>query len=606
MQTAAIICATLLFGINQAGDSPEYDYSYSGPTGNQYNECHFPGSISNTGSGLCTTRTINRKDFYQGGDLTWEILTSVCTDLVRAGCADPDWEQGEEHNMTRDLVWDKEGIDWTVPTLTSNCGRCPRCKCNNGTEPSYYERDYTSFTTTTAFQTKICYECTCDYFYSEREDDGNYTAVFGRTCRGGNGILSEDNNATLNTWNSPSEFMEPIECPEEIYPLPDLTTGSPTPAPTGPTANCSDSDTGLNPNYYEPGQYFFLDDGNNCDTYCYCNDDAERECEQGWDAILNARGDEMKYSFLDSCAFRLYDAWDDTSRYWKANNSCRFSFTSGNNNCPYGLCADGVKPGDDAYRAIEYSGRDYNDDFTAQFEEYDCATCYCYDANGWPNFIDQNLTTCNTPNQYNQEDTAACTDEYLNCTTNWEAQAFSTYPSYYYYCGWTEMQVPDTFDPDTVCVESSYESGPSWGTQDRYLCEAWYGYEDLAESETGYCSVTDISFRVEKYDCIDKKWKGETQKVTISNMCCGSSPEGTPACNNQEPGKLALGDDNKCSSNSKIKDYYQTLYACQASNRGVSDEYMRQTYCGTALDAVDFDDSDAISNQVCDLIEQRW
>ena len=85
-------------------------------------------------------------------------------------------------------------------------------------------------------------------------------------------------------------------------------------------------------------------------------------------------------------------------------------------------------------------------------------------------------------------------------------------------------------------------------------------------------------------------------------MCCGNSPDGTNACNRQEPGKLALGDDNECSSNSRIKEYYQSLYECEHGDRGVSKTFMKEIYCDIDL----FDCGDNCKSRVCDIIKSRW
>ena len=59
---------------------------------------------------------------------------------------------------------------------------------------------------------------------------------------------------------------------------------------------CDDGDG----NIYYPGDYYFEYDQDKCNTYCYCNDNLESECQQGWDNILN-NGDAMKYAFLSDC-----------------------------------------------------------------------------------------------------------------------------------------------------------------------------------------------------------------------------------------------------------------------------------------------------------------
>ena len=178
----------------------EIDYSYSGPNGNEFNQCYFSGYASNSGSDLCSTTSLTAQDLYQGSTLTWKVLTLACPHLVYAGCADPDWIDGELHNMTRDLVWDQD----------PNCGQCPRCPCNDGDSETYYLRNYTTFDTSRYFQVSICYECSCDYFYQYFDEETNLTQVYGKLCSTGG--YTEGGDAQLLTFNSPSE-LEDVQCP---------------------------------------------------------------------------------------------------------------------------------------------------------------------------------------------------------------------------------------------------------------------------------------------------------------------------------------------------------------------------------------------------------
>ena len=207
MQAVVVICATL-FAISSAGDAAEYDYSYSMLSGSERGECKFQGTISNSGSDLCKQRTITREDFTQGGDLTWKILTDVCPQLIYAGCADPDWSDGPEHNITRDLEW---------PT---NCGSCPACPCHNGEIDKYYLNNYTTFATSTGFEVTQCVECSCNYFRQwYNEDVEDWITVYARSCSVGS-FYSGD----VRQFDSPEE-LDHVQCP--------YTTPKPTPQPTG-------------------------------------------------------------------------------------------------------------------------------------------------------------------------------------------------------------------------------------------------------------------------------------------------------------------------------------------------------------------------------------
>ena len=162
--------------------------------------CYFrPVSVS-SGSDFCSPQSASGSDAFQGGDLTWAILTNACPNLIYGGCADSSWIDGDEHDMETDLVWDKD----------PNCGECPRCPCNQGDPTEYNLYNYTTFDTSSAFSVSVCYECQCSFFYN----DGGY--VYGRICTTG--------QPELLTFNSPEELAN-IECP--------YTTPSPTKAPTG-------------------------------------------------------------------------------------------------------------------------------------------------------------------------------------------------------------------------------------------------------------------------------------------------------------------------------------------------------------------------------------
>ena len=248
--------------------------------------------------------------------------------------------------------------------------------------------------------------------------------------------------------------------------------------------SCGDGDG----NSFEAGEYFFYNDGNNCDTYCYCNENNEIECQQGWDNILNNHSDGMKYAFLDECDLKLDDAWNDTRRYYKEEGACSNFFYQGSSNCPLPLCREGDKPGNEQYPATEYGDVVFDDNGNVDTEYYDCLVCTCV------NDGDQNLTDCYTdfgaPDYVSEAD--ACDYNvwpFYNCTRDNDGR-YGSYTSYYYYCGWSEIKVPSTFVPDTVCIGQDFEDGPDWDGQDRHLCDAFYGYENLAASETGIVFVS--------------------------------------------------------------------------------------------------------------------
>eukprot|EP00486_Rosalina_sp_Unknown_P004492 CAMPEP_0201576916 /NCGR_PEP_ID=MMETSP0190_2-20130828/23009_1 /ASSEMBLY_ACC=CAM_ASM_000263 /TAXON_ID=37353 /ORGANISM="Rosalina sp." /LENGTH=528 /DNA_ID=CAMNT_0048008351 /DNA_START=313 /DNA_END=1896 /DNA_ORIENTATION=+ len=479
--------------------------------------------------------------------------------------------------MTRDLVWDRSPV----------CGDCPRCPCDNGAREIDYIRNYTQFDTSSEFQVSQCYECSCDYFYQYINDNDIPITVYGRQC---------SLDATFNT----PDLLDTVSCP--------VVTAKPTPQPTdGPS--CDDGDN----NEYLPGEFFFYNDNTTCTTYCMCNSTGGMECQKGWNNIVTNGGEEMKDSFLSLCSFRLQDAWDDTTRWYKEDDACVNSFTRGSGNCPYALCPSTRDPDnedDDDYHAVEYAGVvwvDEDEKTEVDYTLYNCATCNCY-YDGTPsplnlfNPSNETLVICDAvTGQSNVQDSAECTSDFLNCTIDYDNQVDGPISAYDNYCGWSKIEVPYDFDPDVVCIEDDIEQSATWGDKPKLICDAVYGYEEMASS-SGQCSITDVSVTVKTYDCVDRKWQSETQKVTIYDMCCGSSPEGTAPCNNQAISPTALGTgDNECTSNSNVETLYKTLLSCNYGDRGVSEDYIKEMECGTALS-----ETSNYKSRVCDIIEDKW
>ena len=76
----------------------------------------------------------------------------------------------------------------------------------------------------------------------------------------------------------------------------------------------------------------------------------------------------MKYAFIFACDFRLEDAWNDTSRWYKADDACSTNFFPGVSNCPYALCRTGDTDGSDEYQAYELGGIAYDGEGIVYYE----------------------------------------------------------------------------------------------------------------------------------------------------------------------------------------------------------------------------------------------
>eukprot|EP01083_Nonionella_stella_P237876 834094_1 len=540
-----LLTITSLITINLAGNSPEYNYKYS-PDGGEDGECRFKGKIS-TGNSACKKQEITRTDFKQNDDLTWKILTKACPSLIYAGCADPEWNT-KEHNMD-ELIW------------RPGCNSCPRCPCNAGVPSTYYVRNFTSVKF--PFKSTECYECKCDDFYSNE----NNNDIYARDC---------DTDKPEAVYQTP-DALQAIYCPE--------TTPNPTPAPTG---GCLD---GVG-NSHAPGEYFFIWDELNCDTYCYCNSTNGLECEQGWDNILAS--EELKYEFWDDCKYYLQDAFNDTSRWGDALSMCTqnenvFSATA---RCPRVTC--GTYLNGNRWNGITYSQtlRDENENIEDIL--YDCGTCECDTGPGFGN-LDVICTT------YDADVTGddQCTVSDLTCDAENQAGFESCNEGEgEVYCGWNQQLTPDGFDPDTVCIEDDVESEASWGCMNDFECDAFYGYNNLQESSKGICSYNTVSFTAKSYDCVNYKWLSETYKLETYHMCCKKQDGTTGYCNSQPIlSETALGSENECTSNAALGDFRKKIYECQYGSRGISNkDYIKELECGIDLPEGKYDDD----KYVCD------
>ena len=153
------------------------------------------------------------------------------------------------------------------------------------------------------------------------------------------------------------------------------------------------------------------------------------ECQKGYDNILNNGGDGMKYAFLEQCGRWLQDAWDDTSRYYKADDACSSFFGAGSHNCPTPLCRVGDKPGDDSYSSTRFAYAAYVSDGDLDYDEvYDCGICNCGSDNRSDcEYIITEVTS-----------TDSCSDTLLNCTIDYESSSFQLFPLDDAYCGWSK------------------------------------------------------------------------------------------------------------------------------------------------------------------------
>eukprot|EP01083_Nonionella_stella_P278152 945791_1 len=322
----SIILSTVI-SIISAGDSAEYEYSYE-ISGGDEGQCQFTGTISTHGN-ACEARTVTRSDFKQNGDLTWEILTKACPQLVYGGCADTEWDVSD-HNMD-DLLW---------------------LSCAKDADDTHYIRHTTQFWLD-RIEEKTCYSCACTPY--PKYIDGNYTNVYGRSCSVNHtfaGILGFDD----------------VDCPY---------TGGVT------SSSVEGCDDGAN-NTYSAGQSFFYygySDDNACETYCLCNDENDILCETGWKNIFDNQ--LLKYPFLESWHSYLSDAWDDTSRYVTPDSATctanSIQYLSAR--CPNADC--GNKGGADCgnkgstWEGVEWTQGEYLDDGTFRWAMCDCVDCAC-------------------------------------------------------------------------------------------------------------------------------------------------------------------------------------------------------------------------------------
>jgi len=604
MQTVVVICATLVGIISAAGDSPDLDYTFTSIGGSR-GECIYRGSISTSNSNLCKSRSIYRDDFIQGGDLTWKILTDVCPNLIYAGCADPDWTDGPEHNMTRDLEW------------ADSCYTCPQCPCHNGEVDKYYIKNYTTFDTSSyGFQVIQCVECSCNFFRQYYNDDlEDWVTIYARSCSVGSSYSGD-----IRQFDSPDE-LDHVQCP--------YTTPKPTPQPTG---GCEDGAG----NNFAPGEYFFYYDDDKCDTYCTCNSTDGLECQQGWDNILES-DERMRMEFLNDCGSYLDDAWDDPSRWYKRlDYTCSDNyFSSSQSTTAFYQCpANGDCGGynyTEGWNTTAWSYGTYDEEeMKITSELYNCVSCECnsdiYGGNS------TSTVTCSTWYPYSVKNESMCgikiepeEDVYLNCSSDQNGNnqigdidssttSFTignqTFVNKYRelvdttscsvpeeYCGWEKWSNPKGFDPDVVCMDL-VTGIPDWGCQDDDICIAAYGYDDLQESDTGFCSYNEISFTVKQFDCIDYEFKSETYQINFNKMCCGKAAG--DYCNDQTPSETAL--DGGCPANSFIGSMSKELWECYLGDRGVTNtDYWKEMQCGVSLP-----DASNVKSRVCDLIENRW
>lgn len=180
-----VIFALSLYAICSA--DPDLSYTIFGGS---FDSCQFRPADVTSGEGLCSNDiVIDASDVFQGSDLTWEILVQACPNLLIGGCADSDWVEGDEHDMTTDLVWPR----------FSACDECPRCPCTTDGNITYNTYSYTTFNTDSAFSVSQCYECECNSWY----------------FFGGNQVLALEcstGSANTPTFDSPAELAS-AECP---------------------------------------------------------------------------------------------------------------------------------------------------------------------------------------------------------------------------------------------------------------------------------------------------------------------------------------------------------------------------------------------------------
>eukprot|EP01083_Nonionella_stella_P136980 416929_1 len=294
--------------------------------------------------------------------------------------------------------------------------------------------------------------------------------------------------------------------------------------------------------------------------------------------------EQLKYRFLDTCHSGLYDAWDDYTR-WDTPGSCTVGMMASNYRCPTANC-DGLTG---TWEGLEYKYATYDDDGYFGRAIFDCVDCSC---------AVNSVTSCNA---YDEDELSAdaCSRETLLCSVGDEWGDLDPISCNVgdgeSYCGWSEFKAIDGFDPDRVCIESYIENGPEWECMDAYICEAFYGKDELEDSSKGLCAAQQMSFTVASYDCIDYKWVSETYTFDGNHMCCTGSNE----CNEQDVSATALGDSNTCSSNSRISTYYKVMFECMYGDKGLgNNDFSKYSQCSVPLPEDKYD--------VCDLLEPYW
>ena len=51
-----------------------------------------------------------------------------------------------------------------------------------------------------------------------------------------------------------------------------------------------------------------------------------------------------------------------------------------------------------------------------------------------------------------------------------------------------QIDIANDFNPSEICIESDLEMSAEWGSNDKYQCDAFYGYDNIAQSDRGKLS----------------------------------------------------------------------------------------------------------------------
>eukprot|EP01084_Bolivina_argentea_P066261 120783_1 len=375
-------------------------------------------------------------------------------------------------NGKSDLVWPDFGPD--------GCS-CPYCKCDTQTSPTMqpFEQPIQ----------KSCYNCFCDNIISGTQ--------MGFQC---NYLYS-----LYQPYN-----LEAFSCPA--------------------TATCTDSG-----NTYYPGQSWFsnVGVGEECNKFCYCDENGSTICETGFSNILSSANSQVKISFLDKCDYSLAGCMDDPTRIFttktgpNCDNWC-------NVNCE---CPTGVNIGGGWYSESERSNFMWGGGDTLQ-----CSRCECMDGGDYAN----NAECEPIDNGYLPNSGYTCQESGLNtisCHEQWGNDGESKNIAE------LNSKVCGSFGPEAWC---------SWN-----LYHNTYGNGNINSNDEYW------DWGCNDFICVISGIDGECQfsQYNVTYICNGdiiteSEIEYTYCCKNSDNCNFQSIDTSICTENTQISNLLQQMHDC--------------------------------------------